>query len=358
MFIFASLPPVYCTTICTNKCTIECHRNFNSKPRPIAKTLRPLFLRSQNPVSTLTTSSEAHRIICTSTKKVVNIVLSPPADRRIPMTIWIRSLELPPSLTDDQDSPLGLPKSSLRTCPSLIHWLGAPDLQPNHKASPPEITTGPPPASDGNSFVTPASTRGNQPSPDHTATRGTTSGESPALGPVLDLLSATPASAQCSASVVQTVTIGLPTVQSSARRAFQPARSPQCHTTTKRAPSPTLTAITKPSVTTVTGGNTSNNGLTVAAERILQSRPRPEVTTGPPPVPPAEEGDPVALTPPSPLLQPASTPKWPPTNPIFLAAIKDALAWHPPPWSKPVLKFKIQVDGISRPDEPRDPRVV
>ena len=254
MFIFASLPPVYCTTICTNKCTIECHRNFNSKPRPIAKTLRPLFLRSQNPVSTLTTSSEAHRIICTSTKKVVNIVLSPPADRRIPMTIWIRSLELPPSLTDDQDSPLGLPKSSLRTCPSLIHWLGAPDLQPNHKASPPEITTGPPPASDGNSFVTPASTRGNQPSPDHTATRGTTSGESPALGPVLDLLSATPASAQCSASVVQTVTIGLPTVQSSARRAFQPARSPQCHTTTKQAPSPTLTAITKPSVTTVTGG--------------------------------------------------------------------------------------------------------
>jgi len=29
------------------------------------------------------------------------------------MTIWTRSLELPPSLTDDQDSPLGLPKSSL-----------------------------------------------------------------------------------------------------------------------------------------------------------------------------------------------------------------------------------------------------
>ena len=28
--IFAPLPPVYCTTICTNKCTIECHRNFNS----------------------------------------------------------------------------------------------------------------------------------------------------------------------------------------------------------------------------------------------------------------------------------------------------------------------------------------
>jgi len=30
IFIFASLPSVYCTTICTNKCTIECHRNFNS----------------------------------------------------------------------------------------------------------------------------------------------------------------------------------------------------------------------------------------------------------------------------------------------------------------------------------------
>jgi len=28
--IFAPLPSVYCTTICTNKCTIECHRNFNS----------------------------------------------------------------------------------------------------------------------------------------------------------------------------------------------------------------------------------------------------------------------------------------------------------------------------------------
>jgi hypothetical protein len=34
-------------------------------------------------------------------------------------------------------------------------------------------------------------------------------------------------------------------------------------------------------------------------------------------------------------------PKWPPPNPIFLAAIKDALAWHPPPRSKPVLKFKL-----------------
>jgi len=115
-----------------------------SKQRPSAKILRPSFLRSQNPVSTLTTSSEAHQFIGTSTKKVVNIVLSPPADRGIPMTIWIRSLELPPSLTDDQDSPLGLPKLSLRTCPSLIRWLGAPDLQPNRKASPPEETTGPP----------------------------------------------------------------------------------------------------------------------------------------------------------------------------------------------------------------------
>jgi len=267
-------------------------------------------------VSTLTTSSEAHRFSGTSTKKVVNIVLSPPANRGIPMTIWIRSLELPPSLTDDQDSPLGLPKSFLRTCPSLVSWLGAPDLQPNHKASPPEVTTEPPPVPDGNSFVTPASARGNQPSPDHTATRGTTSGESPALRPVNDS-SVTPASTQGSASVVQTVTSGLPTVQSSARRAFQPARSPHCHTTTKRAPSPTLTAITKPSVTTVTGGNTSDNGPTVAVERILQSRPRPEVTTGPPPVPPAE-GNPVApATPSSPLLQPAPTPEWPPPNPIF-----------------------------------------
>ena len=251
------------------------------------------------------------------------------------MTIWTRSLELPPSLTDDQDSPLGLPKSSLRTCPSLIRWPGAPDLQPNHKASPPEVPTGPPPVPDGNSFVTPASARGNQPSPDHTATRGITSGESPSLRPVNDS-SVTLASTQGSASVVQTVTSGLPTVQSSARRAFQPARRPHCHTTTKRAPSPTLTAITEPFVTTVTGGNTSNDGLTMAAERILQSRPQPEVTTGPPPVPPAE-GDPVApATPSSPLLQPAPSPEWPPPNPIFLAAIRDALAWHPPPRSKPV----------------------
>jgi len=30
ILIFAPLPSVYCTTICTNKCTIECHRNFNS----------------------------------------------------------------------------------------------------------------------------------------------------------------------------------------------------------------------------------------------------------------------------------------------------------------------------------------
>jgi len=29
ILIFAPLPSVYCTTICTNKCTIECHRNFN-----------------------------------------------------------------------------------------------------------------------------------------------------------------------------------------------------------------------------------------------------------------------------------------------------------------------------------------
>ena len=79
----------------------------------------------------------------------------------------------------------------------------------------------------------------------------------------------------------------------------------------------------------------------MAVERTLQSRPRPEVTTGPPPVPPAE-GNPVApATPSSPLLQPAPTPKWPPPNPIFLAAIKDALAWHPPPRSKPVFKFKL-----------------
>jgi len=256
------------------------------------------------------------------------------------MTIWIRSLELPPSLTEAQNSPLGLPKSSLRTCPSLVRWLGAPDLQPNHKASPPEVTTGPPPVHDGNSFVTPASARGNQPSPDHTATRGTTSGESPALRPVNNS-SVTPASTQGSASVEQTVTSGLPTVQSSARRAFQPARSPHCHTTTMRAPSPTLTAITEPSVTTVTGGNTSNNGLTVAAERILQSRPQSEVTTRPPPVPPAE-GDPVApATTSSPLLQPAPNPEWPPPNPIFLAAIKDALAWHPPLRSKPVFKKKL-----------------
>jgi len=96
--------------------------------------------------------------------------MHPPADRGIPKTIWIRSLELPPSLTDNQDSPLGLLKLSLRTCPSLIGWLGVPHLQPNHKASPPEVTTGPPPVLEGNSFVTPALARGIQPSPNHTAT--------------------------------------------------------------------------------------------------------------------------------------------------------------------------------------------
>ena len=164
-------------------------------------------------MSTLITSSEAHRFIGTSTKKVVNIVLSPPANRGIPMTIWIRSFELPPSLTDDQDLPLGLPKSSLRMCPSLLGGLGAPDLQPNHKASPPEVRTEPPPVPDNNSFVTPALAQGNQPSPDHKATRGTTSGESPALRPVNDS-SVTPPSTQGSASVVQTVT----SVQLSARR--------------------------------------------------------------------------------------------------------------------------------------------
>ena len=216
-----------------------------SKP----KILRPLFLRSQNPVSTLTTSSEAHRFIGTSPKKVVNIILSPPADRGIQKTIWIRSLELPPSLTDNQDLPLGLPKSSLRTCPSLRRWLGAPDLQPNHKASPPEVKTGPPPVPDGNSLVTPASAGGNQPSLDHTATRGTTSGECPALRPVLDS-SVTPASTQGSVLVLQTVTSGLPTVQSSSRKDFQPARSPHCHTTTKRAPSDTFPRGIRPSFST------------------------------------------------------------------------------------------------------------
>jgi len=141
-----------------------------SQPRPTAKILRPSFLQSQNPGSTLTTSCEAHWFIGTSTKKVINIVMHPPTGRGIPKTIWIRSLELPPSLTDNQDLPLGLPKSSLRTCPILIGWLSAPHLQPNHKASPPEVTTGPPPVPDGNSFVTPALARGIQPSPNHKAT--------------------------------------------------------------------------------------------------------------------------------------------------------------------------------------------
>jgi hypothetical protein len=91
----------------------------------------------------------------------------------------------------------------------------------------------------------------------------------------------------------------------------------------------------------VAGGNTSDNGFTVEAKRILQSRPRPEVTTGPPPVSPAK-GNSVAPTPSSPLLlQPAQAPKLPQPNPIFLAAIKDALAWHPPTRSKPVFKFKL-----------------
>ena len=58
------------------------------------------------------------------------------------------------------------------------------------------------------------------------------------------------------------------------------------------------------------------------------------------PVHPAK-GDPVApATPSSLLLQPAPTPEWPPPNAIFLAAITNALAWHPPPRSKPVLKFQ------------------
>jgi len=136
------------------------------------------------------------------------------------------------------------------------------------------------------------------------------------------------------------VTSGFSTVQSPVRRAFQPARSSHCHTTTKRAPSPILTAITKSSVATVPGGNTSDNGLTVAVERTLQSRPRSVVTTGPPPVPPAE-GISVAPAPSSPLPQPAPTLKWLPPNPIFLAAIKDARAWHPPPRFKPLFKFKL-----------------
>jgi len=137
------------------------------------------------------------------------------------------------------------------------------------------------------------------------------------------------------------VTSGFTTVQShTVIRAFQSARSPHCHTTTKRAPSPILTAITKPSLTTVTGGNISDNGLTLAVERTLQSRPRSVVTTGPPPVPPAE-GISVAPAPSSPLPQPAPTLKWLPPNPIFLAAIKDARAWHPPPRFKPLFKFKL-----------------
>jgi len=79
----------------------------------------------------------------------------------------------------------------------------------------------------------------------------------------------------------------------------------------------------------------------VAVQRILQSRPQPEVTTGPPPVPPAK-GNSAAPAPSPPLiLQPAQTPKWPPPNPIFLAAIKYSLDWHPPPRSKSVLKFKL-----------------
>jgi len=136
------------------------------------------------------------------------------------------------------------------------------------------------------------------------------------------------------------VTSGFSTVQLPARRAFQSARKPHCHTTTKRAPSLILTAITEPSDTTVTGGNISDNGLIVAVERTLQSRPRSVVTTGPPPVPPTE-GISVAPAPSSPLPQPAPTLKWPPPNPIFLAAIKDALAWHPPPRFKPLFKFKL-----------------
>jgi len=342
IFIFASLPSVYRTTICTTKCTIECHQTFNSFPSAShGKNSPPLFLRSQNPVSTQTTSSKAHQFIGTSTKKVINIVLHPPANRGILETIWIRSLKLPPSLIDDQDVPLGLLKLSLRTCLSLIRWLNAPDLQPNHKVLPPlEVATGPPPVPDGNSFVTLMLVRGNQPSPNHTATRGTTSVESPALRPVLNSSVTTAPTQGSSSLVVQTVTSGLPTVQLLARRAFQPAWSPHCHPTTTQAPSPTLTAITKPSVTAVTGGNTSDNGLTAAVKRILQFRPQPEVTTGQPPVPPAV-GNSVAPAPSSLLLQPAPTPKWPPPNLIFLAVIKDTLAWHPPPRSKPVFNFKL-----------------
>ena len=117
-----------------------------SQPHPTGKNLRPLFLRSQNLVSTLTTSSEAHRFIDTSTKKVVNIVLSPPADRGgIPKTIWIRSLELPLSLTNDQDS----------WAPKIV----SPDVpQPNTLARRPgSATQSQGLASQGNSWATPSS---------------------------------------------------------------------------------------------------------------------------------------------------------------------------------------------------------
>ena len=44
ILIFGPLTSVYCTIICTNKCTIECHQNFNSFEK--RTTVLPLLPRN------------------------------------------------------------------------------------------------------------------------------------------------------------------------------------------------------------------------------------------------------------------------------------------------------------------------
>jgi len=132
IFIFASLPSIYCTTICTSKCTIECHRNFNSFPTTShRKNSPPLVHPIPKPSVHINHFFRSSLVYWYVHKEGHPHCPASTTDRGIPKRIWIRSLELPPpSFSDDRDSPLGLPKSSLRTCPSLIRWPGAPDLQP------------------------------------------------------------------------------------------------------------------------------------------------------------------------------------------------------------------------------------
>jgi len=226
IFIFASLSSVYCTTICTNKCTIECHQNFNSFPTAShRKNSPPLvppipkpsvhtnhFLRSSSVYWHVYQEGHQHRPASTRRQRNTK-------DNLDPLARAASQLARRPGFAPRA------PKIVSPVVPQPNTLNRRPGFATQSQGSPPEVTTGSPPVPDGNSFVTPASARGNQPSPDHTATRGTTSGESSALRPVNDS-SVTPASTQGSALVVQTVTSGLLTVQSSARGLFSQLGAP------------------------------------------------------------------------------------------------------------------------------------